>query len=129
MVCPVCPRRLKDEISLKQHLLLQHTELEYCCPRCDKTFNSYSSMILHQDIHSTSGSRYCIRCNRNFSSSLDFQKHMKQHGKAVLPSLSVENDKRDKRKEQRPFGCVRCKQLRIYRKLILNIIVLFEYFF
>lgn len=114
MICPLCPRRFKEEISLKQHLMY-HNEIAYCCPKCDKTFNSYSSMVYHQGKHNTPESRYCIRCNRNFTSPESFQKHIKLHGKSkphLVPEKPSQTDK--PKSEPKPFGCSICSRLRIW---------------
>lgn len=111
----MCPRRFKDEISRKQHLVMFHTEVEYCCPRCNKSFDSYSNMVLHQDSHSTLESLYCIRCNRSFTSRPDYHKHLRLHGKCP-PQETI---KQSETKESKPFGCVKCKQLRISKNKTL----------
>lgn len=115
MICPICPRRFKDEISMKQHLVMFHREVEYCCPRCNKSFDSYSNMVLHQDSHSTLESLYCIRCNRSFTSRPDYHKHLRLHGKF----LAHEINKQSETKDSKPFGCVKCKQLRISKSKTL----------
>lgn len=107
MICPVCPRRFKEEQSLKRHLIL-HTEVDYCCPKCDMIFSSYGSMVAHQDSHILpEETHHCVRCNKNFSSSLqEFQKHMKNHDKASV------GNRKTSLAESKPFGCSICKQLR-----------------
>jgi len=77
--CPFCPRVVKSQKSMKQHILLSHPEPTHDCGKCDASFLRKNSLEKH--IKSAHCKFQCKLCHLAYKSKIKLYSHLKTvHG-------------------------------------------------
>lgn len=82
--CPSCPKRYRQEHSLKQHLFKSHNVPEaynFECKICKKSFKCKENLVQHKRIHSGEKPYECKICKKRFNHSSYINIHMRTHTK------------------------------------------------
>lgn len=79
--CPICDKRFKESISVKNHIRT-HARQPYPCNFCHKSFSYANNLYAHKrTVHFGIRSYSCDECGRKFACNRNLQYHMSTHQK------------------------------------------------